>query len=411
VPGDKSIAHRALLLAAMAAGESTIENLPEGADVAATAACVSALGASIERQDGSVRVRSSGALLAPPGPLDARNSGTTMRLLAGVLAGQDFDSTLVGDDSLSRRPMGRVIEPLERMGAEIVSHGGLPPLDVRGRALRGITYPLPIDSAQVKSAILLAGLFARGETAVVERVPTRDHTERMLCATGVDVRAADGQVFLRGDVRPHAFHLEIPGDQSSAAFLLAAAVLTGGSVRVVDVGINPTRMGFVRALQRMGASISVALGREDMGEPAGSVTVSGPLSTPIEIGPEEVPALVDELPLLALLATQVDGRTSVRGAQELRVKETDRITTVVETLRALGAEIEEHPDGFAVTGASRLRGSTVRSHGDHRLAMMQAVAGLIAEGETIVENAEAAEVSFPQFAATLGALGGAIDAG
>lgn len=409
VPGDKSIAHRALMLAGIADGESHIANLPDGADVRATADCMAGLGVVMSQTDGHVSVRSGSELSEPTGPLDARNSGTTMRLLAGVLAGQQFSSRLVGDASLSRRPMGRVVDPLRLMGAEITSADGKPPLAIREAPLHGITYRLPVDSAQVKSAVLLAGLFAEGRTAVVERIPTRDHTERMLGAAGVAVERAGGTISVAGGSRPAPFQCAIPGDPSSAYFLLAAAALTGGAVEVPDLCLNPTRLGLGRVLAAMGAAVDIAPVREEMGEPVGVIRVSGDATVPATITGDEVPAVVDELPLVALIATQADGVTEVRGAQELRVKETDRIAAVVEGLSRLGARIDERPDGFVVHGPTPLRGAWVRSQGDHRLAMTLAVAGLIADGETLVEGVEAAAISFPGFAGTLQSLGGSID--
>jgi 3-phosphoshikimate 1-carboxyvinyltransferase len=307
--------------------------------------------------------------------------------------------------------MGRVVDPLRLMGAAIASAGGKPPLDIRQAPLHGITYRLPVDSAQVKSAVLLAGLFAEGRTTVVERAPTRDHTERMLRAAGVPVWQEHGSVSVDGDSRLDAFQCDVPGDPSSAFFLLAAGVLTGGSVRVPDLCLNPTRLGFARLLQSMGAGVETEATGEEMGEPVGALRVSGAASRPSDVTADDVPALVDELPLVALMATQAQGETVIRGAQELRVKETDRIETVVEGLTRLGAVVEARADGFVVQGPTRLRGTRVRSHGDHRLAMMLAVAGLIADGETIVEGVEAAAVSFPGFAEALRSLGGQIDAG
>jgi 3-phosphoshikimate 1-carboxyvinyltransferase len=409
VLGDKSIAHRALMLAALADGTSHIRNLPAGEDVRSTAACMRGLGAMVAAWDAEARVVSSGVLEPPQTDLDAGNSGTTMRLLAGILAGQPFHSCLDGDASLRRRPMDRVIEPLSRMGAAIRSENGRAPLVIEGDELRPISYRLPVASGQVKSAVLLAGLFATGTTRVVEPVPARDHTERMLLATGVPVARNGDTVSVEGGVQPAPFALSVPGDISSAAFFLAGAALTGGELTIADVGINPTRTGFLDVLARMGAEVEMTEERQEAGEPAATVRIRGACRRPVSIEPKEVPRLIDELPLVALLATQAEGRSVVRGAAELRVKESDRIATVATQLGRLGAEIKEHADGFTVRGPSRLTGATVESGGDHRLAMLLAIAGCVAAGETIVEGAEASAVSYPRFERALAGVGGRID--
>jgi len=409
VPGDKSIAHRALMLAALARGSSFIEQLPRAEDVRSTMEAVRALGVEIELQDGTARVTSAGQLTQARGPIYAGNSGTTMRLLAGILAGRPFQSRICGDASLTRRPMKRVVDPLQRMGAIVDSHEGHPPLDIRGGRLHGIEYTLPLPSAQVKSCVLLAGLFADGPTSVVEPTPTRDHTERMFRAVGIRL-ALDGQkIVLRGDQRPSAFEMRIPGDVSSASFFLAGAALTGGDVTIHGVGVNPTRSGFLVALQRMGTSVDLVNLREEMGEPIADIRITGGIHRPIEVCGSEIPLLVDELPLLALLGTQASGRTVVRDAAELRVKESDRIAAVARTLRLLGADVEELPDGFVVSGPTALRGGVVDGCGDHRIAMMLVLAGMIAKGETIIEGAEASAVSLPDFATLLAHLGGQIE--
>jgi 3-phosphoshikimate 1-carboxyvinyltransferase len=408
MPGDKSIAHRALMLAGLAEGVSSIDNLPAGEDVRSTARCIGSLGVTIDDTGNSAVVRSTGDLEAPEQALDAANSGTSMRLLTGILAGQGFDSCLVGDDLLSRRPMGRVIEPLAHMGARIGSRDGRAPLEIHGSPLTGIHYTLPVASAQVKSAILLAGLFASGETTVEERAPSRDHTERMLRALGVEVHQVKNEVtVVRG--KPTTLHIRVPGDPSSAAFFFAAAALTGGKIEVTDVSVNPTRVGFLRAMDRMGISVEMGQEHLEMGEPVASVRLTGAVTKPITIGGDEVPQLVDEISLLALLATQAPGRSVITGAGELRVKETDRIAAVSRMLGAMGAEIRELPDGFVVDGPTRLLGRTVSSGGDHRLAMLASVAGSSAQGETIVESADAAAVSFPAFDAAFAGVGGRIE--
>ncbi len=410
VPGDKSIAHRALMFAALADGESTIHNLPSGEDVLSTARCMTALGATIDLLGTTVKIRSGGQLRAPAHDLDAGNSGTTMRLLSGILAGQRFESCLDGDESLRGRPMGRVVDPLVLMGAEIATQRGYAPLHIRGSALRGITYQLPIASAQVKSAILFAGLFADGETCVQESVGARDHTERMMQALGLAIKVRDGRVSVTRSQPPRGFVCHIPGDMSSAAFLLGASALAGSEVSIDEVGLNPTRSAVLSVLERMGATVSTSRERVEAGEPRGTATVSGGLHRPIQIDSRDVPSLVDELPLIALLATQVAGESVIQGAAELRVKETDRITAVANELTTLGANITERSDGWTIIGPTKLRAAAVTSHGDHRIAMMLAVAGSVARGSTTIDGAEAASVSFPGFVGVFRALGGNIDA-
>jgi 3-phosphoshikimate 1-carboxyvinyltransferase len=409
VPGDKSVSHRALMLAALAPGTSSIRGIGDGADVCSTAGCLRDLGVRLARSDDGCSVESDGILRKPEQPLDAGNSGTTMRLLAGILAGQPFASSLTGDASLSARPMARVIEPLQQMGARILSSGDKAPLTIEGGSLRGIAYTSQIASAQVKSCVLLAGLFAEGTVSLSEPYLSRDHTERMFKAAGIEIDADDRTISLRGDQRPRALDLTVPGDISSAAFLFAMAVLTGGNVTVDGVGINPTRVGFLDVLERMGATVTIAEERLEAGEPVAEVSVCGPVTEPVQIEGAEIPRLVDELPLVVLLATQAPGRSIIRGAAELRVKESDRVSSVARQLNAMGAKVTPLADGFEIQGGTRLRGTTVSSGGDHRLAMMLSAAGCIARGETTIEGAEAATVSFPGFAATVVALGGRLD--
>jgi len=409
VPGDKSIAHRALMLASLAAGHSSIDRLPAGVDVHCTAQCLRQLGVDIRMDGGAALVASTGRLSAPQAPLDAGNSGTTMRLLAGILAGQPFTSCLIGDESLSRRPMTRVVQPLNAMGASIHSNEGGAPLEIHARQLHGIDYALPVASAQVKSAILLAGLFAEGVTSVSEPHPSRDHTERMLAAVGVQVQVEGLRATLHGGQAPDTFTMSVPGDLSSAGFLLVAAALSGGDVTIDEVGLNPTRSGLLDVLREMGANVEILGQRQEMGEPVGRLRVSGRICRPVTVEAAQVPGLVDELPLVVLLATQARGTSVIRGAAELRVKETDRIATVAASLRRLGADLDELADGFVVRGPTALHGCNVSSHGDHRLAMLLAVAGAIAAGETVVDGVEAADVSFPNFAEVLGSLGGNIE--
>ena len=404
VPGDKSIAHRALMLAVLAQGESWIDGLPEGEDVRATIACLRALGGSLQRSGRGMRIQGTGleSFATPHGSLDCANSGTTMRLLLGVLAGGSISARLDGDASLRRRPMARVVEPLKSMGARIESQYGRPPLAVTGAPLQGRRHVQPVPSAQVKSAILLAGLFARGPTTVVEPVPTRDHTERLLAAMGADLQVAAGSVELRPSHRPlGAIELAVPGDFSSASFWMAAAALRPGwSITIEGVGLNPTRTAFLRILEAMGTAVDVELAEADT-EPVGTVRVTGHPLRAVTLGGEEVVAAIDEIPALLAVATQAEGRTTIAGAAELRVKESDRIAGMAEGLRRMGAAVDERPDGISVDGPAALRGATVDSNGDHRIAMALAIAGLAADGPTSIVDAESVAVSYPEFFGTL----------
>jgi 3-phosphoshikimate 1-carboxyvinyltransferase len=406
VPGDKSISHRALILGALARGRSFLGNLSPAADVASTAACLGACGAWL-RRFGEDRVVLDGdgvgrSLHSPEGVLDCGNSGTTMRLLSGVLAGHPVEATLDGDASLRRRPMRRVAVPLERMGAEVEpSPEGTAPIRVRGRhPLRAVEYALPVASAQLKSAVLLAGLSADGPTTVVEPAPSRDHTERLLRLCEVEVDTHDGRVtVVPGELRP--FGLRIPGDLSSAAFLLAlAASRPGWRVRCPGVTLNPGRTGILDVLREMGAGLAVeALDPAGGVEPVGDVEVRGAHLRAVSVGGEVVPRVIDELPVLAVLASQAEGTTEIHDAAELRAKESDRIAAVAAGLRALGAECEEAPDGLTVGGPVRLRPALLDSHGDHRLAMAWAVAACLAGGDglTTIRGADCVGVSYPRF--------------
>jgi 3-phosphoshikimate 1-carboxyvinyltransferase len=396
------MSHRALILGALATGHTAILGLAPGGDCRSTMACLAALGARITEMPGPggtvwhVDGRGLGGLSAPTVPLDAGNSGTTARFLIGVLSGHPFESTLIGDASLSRRPMRRVAEPLTRMGARIETTGGCLPARVIGAPLRGIEYEMPMASAQVKSAVLLAGLHADGVTSVIEPARTRDHTERALAAFGAEVSVDGLRVSVRGGVALKGAHIAIPGDPSSAAFWAAAAAgIPGASVVIEGVGLNPTRTSFLGVLERMGALVSVHPDGT-FAEPAGTVTVGYGSLRPVVIQPAEVPGLIDELPALAALATH-GGGLKVTGAAELRVKESDRIAALAAGLRALGAEIEEYSDGFAVAGDRRLRGGTADAAGDHRLAMAFAIAALGATGESEILGAESVSISYPGF--------------
>jgi 3-phosphoshikimate 1-carboxyvinyltransferase len=406
LPGDKSISHRYAILAALADGPSTIDGYSTGADCASTLACLRGLGVSVrEMRDGasggpSVVIQGRGlrGLTAPTSTLDAGNSGSTMRMLAGVLAAHPFQTAIDGDGSLRRRPMARVIAPLERMGARIDSHDGRPPLTITGAdAVRPLDFQPEVPSAQVKSAILLAGLHARGVTRVRERVSTRDHTERALEAFGARVLREAGAVGVAGGQRLTGRALRVPGDISSAAFWLAAAAALPGSELVLEqVGLNPTRTAILDVLRRLGAEVETRVETEDAFEPAGTIRVRHGSLGSATIAPAEVPGLIDELPVLAALATH-GGELSVSGAAELRVKESDRISALADGLRALGAEIDERPDGFHVRGRRRLTGGASDARGDHRLAMAFAVAALGAAGPTTIHDAGAAAVSYPEF--------------
>ena len=410
VPGDKSIAHRALLLAALAQGESLISGLPEGEDVRATVACLRGLGATLQRSSGAARIAGAGlrSFATPHGDLDCANSGTTMRLLLGVLAGSWISATLDGDASLRRRPMARVIEPLRSMGARIESQDGRAPLMVTGTPLQGRRHLLRVPSAQVKSALLLAGLSASGPTTVVEPVATRDHTERLLRAMGTDVAAADGSVVIRPSHQPlRPVEVMVPGDFSSAAFWMAAAALRPGwSVTIREVGLNPTRTRFLDVLGSMGAEVRVEENDDAEIEPRGVVTVTGRGLRAIALGASDVAGAIDEIPVLLALATQADGNTIIEGAGELRVKESDRIATMADGLRRMGAAVDERSDGVSVRGPARLRGATVESHGDHRIAMALAIAGLAAAGPTRIDGADCVAVSYPNFFADLRTISG-----
>jgi 3-phosphoshikimate 1-carboxyvinyltransferase len=415
VPPDKSLSHRAALFAAMTDEPVEITGYLDAADTNSTLAAVQALGALVERRDGSLVVRGVGLRAAAPvaGPIDVGNAGTLMRLLPGWLAGQEGGAwTLDGDDSIRRRPVDRVATPLELMGARIeATDGRFPPFTVAGGALEGIEYELPVASAQIKSCVLLAGLTAAGATTVVEPVPSRDHTERMLAAAGVRITRSDDRITVAAQDELELGALHVPGDPSSAAFPAAAAVLVPGS-RIVLEGMcaNWTRTGFFRILERMGGVVVGPLEEPDAAirdaEPVAELDVAhGPLVGTV-VEPAEVPLAIDELPLVALLGCFAEGTTVVRGAAELRLKETDRIATVVDGLRGLGATIEATEDGFAVEGGGGLRGGTLEAHGDHRLAMLGAVAGLASREGVEVVGMEAAAVSYPGFEADIGALRG-----
>jgi 3-phosphoshikimate 1-carboxyvinyltransferase len=414
MPGDKSISHRAAMIAALAHGTSRITNFSTSEDCAATLRCLSALGVPIDQDGTDVSVKGSGlrGLRAPAAPLDCGNSGTSMRLLAGLLAPQDFTSTLTGDESLRARPMQRIIEPLGMMGVEIESSDGRAPLTIHGHhSLKPIEYHLPVASAQTKSCILLAGLGANGRTKVIEAVPTRDHTERMLRWFGVAVETGDagreGQDFaaVSQPAKLSAREVQIPGDISSAAYFMAAAgLLEDSALEIVNVGFNPGRTLFLSFLKLFGFDLSLLDSHEVCNEPAGTARVVGlpvasrkPSIQSRKIKGTLVAGLIDELPLLAVLGSQVDGGLEIRDARELRIKESDRIAATVAGLRAMGAQVDEFEDGLRVHGPTALRGASIDSRRDHRIAMAFTVAALIAEGESEIKEADYVAVSFPQF--------------
>lgn len=409
VPGDKSMSHRAAILAGISNGECKVSNFLPSEDCVNTLRAMGALGVKYDVLKGGphspVEMIIHGKkmkLEESVDPIDCGNSGTGMRLLAGLLAAQPFRSELTGDASLSGRPMGRIMNPLTEMGARIEATGekkGCAPLVIHGGKVNPITYEMPVASAQVKSAVLLAGLFADGKTTVVQPAETRDHTERMLAQFRVRTRRTGDAISVYGGQMPESTDLVVPGDFSSAAFwIVAAAARNGSRLLIKNVGLNPTRTALMGVLLRMGAKIKdvVRTGSDD-GEPAGNIEVQGAVLRGTEVKVEEVPNLIDEVPILAVAGALAQGRTVIRNAGELRVKETDRIATVVEGLRAMDVEVEEFEDGLAVVGGGVLKGARIDSFGDHRIAMAFAIAGLFAEGETVIENTDCIATSYPGF--------------
>jgi len=407
VPGDKSISHRSAMFAALSDGACRLRNYLPGEDCLGTLRVLRQLGVTIESLSPTEHLVHGvrGRFTEPQADLDCGNSGTTMRLMSGLLAAQPFRCRLTGDASLSRRPMRRIMEPLQQMGAvfEAEGEGGCPPLVVRGTAgLKPLAYRLPVPSAQVKSAILLAGLFADGITTVDQPVPTRDHTERLLEYFGVPVTRAGTSVSVRGGTLPRARDVDVPGDVSSAAFwLVAAATQPGSSVRVRNLGLNPTRTGILAVLLRMGAKLREEEQTRGPGEPCGRIEIVGRSLRGTEIGGAEIPNVIDELPVLAVAGALAGGTTVIKDAAELRVKESDRLAVVARHLAAMGADVTEHPDGLEIRGGRPLHGARLASHGDHRIAMAFAIAGLFADGETVIENASCVETSYPGFAGQL----------
>ncbi|MDQ4107989.1 MAG: 3-phosphoshikimate 1-carboxyvinyltransferase [Actinomycetota bacterium] len=438
VPGDKSIAHRWLLMAAIAKGRSRLQGVPRSLDTLSTAACLSLLAPSArpvlegwasspsvtDERHGSTWNRNTTnlaldtlalqgegrtSLRAPGRELDCGNSGTTMRLSAGLVSSCPFETVLVGDPSLSARPMDRVARPLREMGADVSTEDGHAPLKIRGSELRGIRFEPEIPSAQVKGAVLMAALGGWGKTTVAERVSTRDHTERLFRALAVPIRSDGGDIALEGPFQHEGFQGAVPGDPSSAAFLLGAAALTGGHVTILGVGLNPTRLHHLDVLGRMGVDVEIEVEREELGEPVGSMRLApiGSLRA-VEVGADELPLVIDEVPLLAALAAHADGSSRFEGAGELRVKESDRLSLLAEGVRGLGGEAVDEGDDL-VLGGGGLAGGSAPSLGDHRLAMAFVVAGLAARGPSEVDGIDSAVVSFPGFAELLRSLGADVE--
>lgn len=407
LPGDKSISHRYAMLAAVAEGRTEIDNYSSGADCGSTLDCLRAMGVPVDRSGNRVTIEGvgPGGLSAPREPLDAGNSGSTIRMLSGILAGQSFECEIGGDESLSRRPMARIIEPLEQMGASIgAQNGGRPPLRIRGGRLRPIEYHLPVASAQVKTALLFAGMFADGRTTVHEPLPTRNHSEIALREFGADLQADGLSISIAGGARLRGQRLRVPADLSSAAFFIAAGLLLPGShVTLEGVGLNPTRVALLDVLRGMGADLKIARGSTSSGEPVGDIEVrsaAGGTEPPLAGGVIEgatTAGVIDEIPMLAVLGAASRRGLTIRDAAELRVKETDRITTVADNLRRMGIEVEVYDDGMRIAGRQRFRAAKLDSFGDHRIAMAFAVAALCADGPSVIQNAEAASVSFPEF--------------
>lgn len=401
VPGDKSVSHRSIMFGALANGETVITNFLPGADCLSTIACFQQMGVTIEQTGKQVRIIGKGfnGLSEPKEVLDVGNSGTTMRLMMGILAGQNFSAVLAGDQSIAKRTMARVVKPLQQMGAKIDGRndGEFAPLHIRGGQLAAISYELPVASAQVKSAILLAGLQAEGETVVIEPEETRDHTERMISQFGGHIVKEGNAIKVQGHQVFTGTDVYVPGDISSAAFFMVAAAITGNSEVVLkNVGLNPTRTGIIEVMQNMGADLTV---KEipSKGEPIGDLVVRSSKLTGTTISGKIIPRLIDELPIIALLATQAEGTTIIRDAAELKVKETNRIDTVAHELSVLGANITATDDGLIIQGGTPLHGGNVTSHGDHRIGMMLAVAALIAKGNVELDDPSAIDVSYPEF--------------
>ncbi len=409
VPGDKSISHRAVIFGALARGVTKVHGFLPGEDTWRTVECFRKMGIDIQREQDLVVIEGKGlkGLQEPEDVLDAGNSGTTARLLMGLLAGNPFYSVITGDLSLKKRPMDRVVEPLKKMGAVVYGRQGanLLPLTVMGGNLKGIDYLSPVASAQVKSALLLAGLYAQGTTAVTEPYLSRDHTERMMKHFGINIKKGENRVEVEGFPEIEGKKIEVPGDFSSAAyFMVAASLLPGSSLRILKVGVNPTRTGLLEVLKEMGANITLEKERIENEEPVADIKIGYAPLKGVEIKGDVIPRLIDEIPVLAVAASLAEGETVIREASELRVKESDRIDTMEKELKKMGAKIRGLPDGLVIEGTGELKGAVCESHGDHRIAMAAAVAGLAARGETIIKGSDCINISFPEFPKTLKSL-------
>jgi 3-phosphoshikimate 1-carboxyvinyltransferase len=406
VPGDKSISHRAVMFSAMAAGVSQVRGWLAAGDTEASLASIQALGIQVDRHSKNELTIHGGAFVPPSRPLDLVNAGTGIRLLAGIMCGQPFESILDGSEQLRRRPMKRIITPLQMMGANIQASNDRAPLTVKPAQLKGIKYDMPVASAQVKSAVLLAGLFAEGATAVVQPGPARDHTERMLSAMGVDIHSDGNTIVLTpgGSLQP--MNITVPADISSAAFpIVAGLIVPGSDITLTSIDLNPTRTGIIDVLRAMGTDLTVTETGMEAGEPIGTIRIRHSVLKGTEVGGKVVVEMIDEFPILMVAALLAEGRTVVRDAQELRVKETDRIAVMAAELAKLGAHVTETPDGFIIDGPQKLTAATVEGHDDHRISMSLSVAGLVAEGHTTVMDARCAGDSFPGFAAVMQSLG------
>jgi 3-phosphoshikimate 1-carboxyvinyltransferase len=402
-PPDKSISHRAVIISSLAKGRGVVKNFLRAKDTESTVNAFRALGTEISDEGGTLVIHGKGlyGFSEPWDVIDCGNSGTTIRLISGILSGNPFFSVLTGDGSLRTRPMARVIRPLSMMGAEIRARSGdnFPPVAIKGKRLVPISYALPVASAQVKSSLLLAGLYSDGQTEITEPAKSRDHTERMLSAFGADVRVDGLKVTVKGDRELSPMEMRVPGDFSSAAFFLVASLIVPGSDIVAkDVGINPTRTGLLHVLRQMGAAIEVANKRDVSGEPVADIHCRGGTALKsVRITGENIPSLIDEFPILCVAAAFAEGTTTITGAGELRVKESDRIKSIAGELTKMGVEVEEYPDGLSIRGTGRLKGADLDSHGDHRIAMSMAVAALAAEGTTVIRGASIVDISFPGF--------------
>jgi 3-phosphoshikimate 1-carboxyvinyltransferase len=406
VPGDKSISHRAVMFGALAQGTTHVRAWLAAGDTEASLASVIKLGVKVERHNTHEMTINGGQFVKPDGPLNLVNAGTGIRLIAGIMCGQSFESVLDGSEQLRRRPMKRIVAPLQQMGANITASNDRAPLTIQPARMHGIRYDMPVASAQVKSAVLLAGLYAAGETVVTQPGPARDHTERMLSAMGADIHTAGNVVTIRPKWPLQPMDVTVPGDISSAAFVIVAGLLVPGSdLTLTGINLNPTRTGLIDVLKRMGADLTVTETGLEAGEPVGTIRVRHSALKGTEVGGDVVVEMIDEFPILMVAALHAEGETVVRDAQELRVKETDRIAVMAQELRKLGAVITETPDGFIIRGPQRLTAATVDGHDDHRVSMSLSVAGLVAAGQTTVLDARCAGDSFPGFAETLAALG------